>query len=135
MNASWETFIFDKLLKKNLCSGVCLLSNQKSVIYAQGDLSKLSAQEICQFFDSFTCGSSKPCHRSLNLYLERVGKEENFKIYYRTHISLYATSTGNRSCLTVSRCQHGIFLSLFHKPVDFYKAISAVETFTGMLRF
>lgn len=135
MNTSWEIFVFDNLLKSDLFSGVCLLSNQGNIIYSHGHLTKLKQTETQQFFHSFNCGTFEPCHRSFNLSLKREGKQESFKIYYRTHISLYATSAGNRSGLTVNKCQHGIFLTLFHKPVDFFKAISAVETFTGMLRF
>ncbi|XP_005093764.1 uncharacterized protein LOC101859084 isoform X2 [Aplysia californica] len=135
MTSTWETFVSDNLLDSNLFSGVCLLSNQRDVIFSHGSLTKLSQAEIDQFFQSFSCGETDPCYRSFHLSAGKAQGSESYKIYYRTHISLYATSAGNRSGLTVSKLEQGIFLTLFHKPVLPQRAISVVERFTGMLRF
>uniref|UniRef100_A0A0B7A1T5 Uncharacterized protein n=1 Tax=Arion vulgaris TaxID=1028688 RepID=A0A0B7A1T5_9EUPU len=58
-----------------------------------------------------------------------------FRVYYRTCVSVYATTSGSHSSLTVSKLGHGVFVALFSKPVIAHKAIVLVEEFTNKLRY
>ncbi|BFZ11712.1 hypothetical protein BsWGS_14751 [Bradybaena similaris] len=129
----WQQFITENLLQSNLFSGVCLISNQKEVIYAYGTLKAIDKTGIEQL-NVFASRKSEESSAFLKLHLSAAARTFNFRVYYRTHISVYATTTGNQSGLTISRLPHGIFVTMFQKPTVSHKAITLVEGFTDKLR-
>jgi len=133
MNTAWDKLVSENLLNSNLFSGVCLLSNEKTDIYSWGNLTQLSQVDIATCFAIFC--NSESCGSFSVTVVDDKEQIESFNIYHKTHISIYGTSTGKKCGIIVSRLQHGLLVATFTNRVQSHQAISAVERFTGMLRF
>ncbi|CAG5127383.1 unnamed protein product [Candidula unifasciata] len=127
----WQQFITESLLQSHLFSGLCLISNQNEVIYDYGTLKyidKTDTKQLNMFVNKNTQETTACFHLGV------AGRTFHFRIYYRTHVSIYATASGNQCGLTISKLPHGIFVTMFQKPTMSHKAITLVEDFTDRLR-
>ncbi|XP_069116057.1 uncharacterized protein [Argopecten irradians] len=128
---TWDQLITGQLLRYNLVSGVLLLTRHGQPAYTYGELEiNPLMEESKPFIQAFR---QTPQSDTFAVQFKN-GQKVNFKVYKRSHCSIYATSGGNRDGLMICNLPHGVMLCTYHLPVQSGQVITVVERFCDILR-